>query len=432
MTVRVFLSSTKDDLDKNCRPRVLEAILKAQAEPVAMELWASTYRPALDLVLRKIEESTHYLGLFAYRRGWIPPGRTDSITEAEFDHALEKLPDRINVFIPKDGSPIAQALLELARQGQDEAATEEQARFLARVRTGGVVEFFEDVEELMIITMRCVMSWKYGSVLDRHPEPAPPPLAAAPAPPPARAVPAEQDVAELGRQAQAECFERDVIERLTPAGDETVAGVLVSGPPGHGHRPLMERLRRRFERESGNLHPLVVGCRPAWRDGGLEGLLAVLAREAGVGAFADVGAAAAHLGTLLGKTDVVLQVTLLQHFEDGVPGFVERFWSPLVAALPAGTPFRLLCLASHEGPVPAPPAWDAAVQACGGDAWDGRRLLRLPPLAPFTERELRRFLRPRVSDRAAEDTMVSSMMDGIDGNPGLLYQRLMEPDYWTL
>ena len=41
-------------------------------------------------------------------------------------------------------------------------------------------------------------------------------------------------------------------------------------------------------------------------------------------------------------------------------------------------------------------------------------------------------LRPRVPDRAAEDTMVSSLMDGIDGNPGLLYQRLMDPDYWTL
>jgi hypothetical protein len=422
MSLKVFVSSTKDDLDKDCRPRVLEVIAKAEVVPIAMENWPSRYKPALELVLEQIDGSTHYLGLFAYRRGWTPPGTTVSITEAEFEHARTRLPqEHVAVFIPAEGSPIARKLKKYAKDGQDEADAQAQAAFLARVRNNGTVESFRDVPELAMITMRCVMSWK-TPLIDR--------AGAAPARAASSvAVPGPDDVAELGRRAQEDCFETDLLDRLAGPGAPPAAGVLVSGPAGHGHAQLLGRLRRRFEAVSRRTHPCTVGCGPLWRKGGLQSLLRVLARETGAAELATMDAAAAHVASLLAQKDVVLQVTALQNFEGGVDGFVDQFWGPLVAALPAATPYRLLCLASHEGRTPDPPAWDATTQPCRAAPWDARRLVRLAPLEPFTAAELSLFLRARLDPDQA-DTMVTALMETTGGTPGLLYDALTDPANW--
>lgn len=419
MDVKVFVSSTKDDLDRECRPQVILSIRSAQALPIAMEDWPAEYAPALDEVKRKIEESTHYLGLFAYRRGWTPPDNPVSITEAEFDHACATLRGRIAVFVPAEGSPIAAVLMGYATAAQDEADTEAQVHFLKRVMGAGMVESFRDVGDLATRTTRCVIFWNRPLLemqLQRSRG--------------APGVPGPDDVAALGRTAQADCFEVDVLPRLAATGGATqAAGVLIHGPAGHGQAELLGRLERRFEAVSRRTHPLTVRCGALWRSGGLGSLLRVLARETGVAELATVAAAGAHLGTLLAQKDVVLRVTALQNYEGGVPGFVEQFWAPLVAALPAGTPYRLLCLATHEGTTPAAPAWEAAAQPCGSAPWDARRLLRLAELAPFTAAELSLFVRPRV-EPAQVDDLVTALMDATDGVPNLLYAELTDPANW--
>ncbi|HEX2208945.1 MAG TPA: hypothetical protein VHG93_14805, partial [Longimicrobium sp.] len=206
---------------------------------------------------------------------------------------------------------------------------------------------------------------------------------------------------------------------------------LISGPAGHGHAQLLGRLRRRFEEVSRRTHPVTIGCGPLWRTGGLQSLLRVLARETGVTELASVDAAAAHLASLLAQKDVVLQVTALQNFEGGVDGFASQFWAPLLAALPASTPYRLLCLATHEGRTPDAPAWDAATQPCGADPWEARRLVRLAALEPFTEEDLAFFLRRRV-EPAQVEPMAQGLIDTTGGMPALLYDALTDPANWPV
>lgn len=423
MSVRVFVSSTKNDLDPDCRPEVLRAIALAEAIAVAMETWPAEYLPALDLVKRKIDESTHYLGLFAYRRGWEPDGTT-SITEAEFDHARGRLPRQaLAVFIPKEKSPIAEVLLARAREAQDLASEEQQARFLDRVGGAGVVESFDSVPDLSIRATRCVIFWN-KPLLERKLEPPDDDAPAAPSP---------DELALLGRRAQADCFEADVLARLARAGGTSAAGALVSGPVGHGHPQVLSRLQRAFEAVSRRTHPCTIGCGPFWRGNSLSTLLTVLAKETGsTTPFPTVAAAAAYLGTQLAQKDVLLRVTAVQNFENGVAGFVEQFWAPLLDALPAGTTFRLLCLASHEGRTPAAPAWDAVTQPCGADPFDPRRLVRLPALEPFTETELSLFVRGRVEPARADELVAALMAESNEGVPNLLYEKLADPTYWTL
>jgi hypothetical protein len=419
MSLKVFVSSTRNDLDKDCRPQVIKAVTTAQGAPMVMETWPADYAPALEQVKQKIDESTHYVGLFAYRRGWTPPGSPVSITEAEFDHACARHQGRIAVFVPEEGSEIAAVLMGYAVAAQDEADTDAQIRFLKRVLGEGTVEAFEDVPDLARRATRCVLLWN-ESLLEMQLERTRG----------AGSAPRADEIAELGRKPQMDCFEADVLDRLAGAGGTSAVAALVWGAAGNGHAQLLARLRAEFDAVSRRMQAYTIGCGPLWRTGSLNSLLRVLARETRVAELASVSAAAAHLGALLAQKDVVLEVTRLQNFDNGVAGFVEQFWAPLVDALPAGTAYSLLCLGSHEGAAPAPPAWDAAVQPCGGEPFDPRRMVRLPGLEPFTPAELSRFLRSRVEpDQVAP--LVQAVMDTTGGSPALVYQTLAEPDFWT-
>jgi hypothetical protein len=206
--------------------------------------------------------------------------------------------------------------------------------------------------------------------------------------------------------------------------------VLVAGPAGHGHTRMAARLHRAFEGVSHHMKTCTVGCGPLWRGGSLRSLLAVLGREAGLAAPATTAEAAAQITSLLAQNDVALHVTRLQHFEDGVAGFVEQFWAPLVDALPA-TPYRLLCIATYEGdPAAQAAAWAGAVQPCGVDAPDPRRLALLPPLEPFTANEVALFVRRRLPP-ADVGGLVAALMADTGGVPDRLYELLLDPTTWS-
>lgn len=421
MSIKVFVSSTRHDLDPDCRPTLLKAVEAGGAQPIVMESWPAEYLPAFDLVCEKLKGSTHYLGLFAYRRGWIPPGRTASITEEEFNFARQNLGGSyIAVFVPKEGSEIAELLRE--RAGAQEPGEEEAQRtFLKRVLAEGVVESFGDVLDLSIRATRRVTLWNLPLLAEELERRAP-----------RGAVPRPDEMAELGRADHAHCFGTRVLPRLVGGGALAAAAVLVAGPPAYGQAQLVARLRRAFEGIARRTpRPLSVGCGPLWSSGGAQSLLRALGRELGQGEPASVAAVAARLGELLQANDLVLEVTQLQNFENGVRGFVELFWRPLVDSLPAGAPYSLLCLATHEGAAPAAGAWDGCVQGCDAGALDPRSLLLLPELRAFGAEELAVFVSPRV-DKAKTDPLVKALMAQSGGVPAYLYTLLTTPSTWDL
>lgn len=85
----VFISSTYDDL-ADYRLVVRDVALDLDFFPIMMEVFPAADRSSVDNVLRKIDEASVYIGIFAHRYGYCPAGSSTSITEIEYDYATSK------------------------------------------------------------------------------------------------------------------------------------------------------------------------------------------------------------------------------------------------------------------------------------------------------------------------------------------------------
>lgn len=86
-----YLSSTYEDL-KDHRRVVYEALRKAGHQVIAMEDYVAGDQRPVDKCLKDVEAADIYIGLFAFRYGYIPPAQHDnpkglSITELEYRRA---------------------------------------------------------------------------------------------------------------------------------------------------------------------------------------------------------------------------------------------------------------------------------------------------------------------------------------------------------
>src|ERR1035438_7487383 len=84
----VMISSTGRDLPEH-RPQVEDACLRQGFFPVMME-----HLPAADQAvsasLKMVDSAQVYLGIIAYRYGTVPSGCAISITEMEYNRAVER------------------------------------------------------------------------------------------------------------------------------------------------------------------------------------------------------------------------------------------------------------------------------------------------------------------------------------------------------
>ncbi|HMS84334.1 MAG TPA: DUF4062 domain-containing protein [Nitrospira sp.] len=86
-----YLSSTYEDL-KDYRRVVYEALRKAGHHVIAMEDYVAADQRPVDKCLKDVEAADIYIGLFAFRYGYIPPAQHEnpkglSITELEYRRA---------------------------------------------------------------------------------------------------------------------------------------------------------------------------------------------------------------------------------------------------------------------------------------------------------------------------------------------------------
>jgi tetratricopeptide (TPR) repeat protein len=102
-TRAVMISSTARDLSKKHREEVRMACERAGFHPrEMMEHLTALDSNAVDTSLGMVEQADVYLGIFAYRYGTIPTGFDLSITEMEFNRAVELNKPRLIFFIHKD------------------------------------------------------------------------------------------------------------------------------------------------------------------------------------------------------------------------------------------------------------------------------------------------------------------------------------------
>jgi hypothetical protein len=141
MSHRVFLSSTFDDL-KDYRRAVRDGIHKLGASEVSMETFgARDESPSSACERLAQEESDLFVGIYAYRYGYIPDGADISILELEYKAAsLVSLPRFI--YILDENQP-------WLKEHMDRGASEEKlAAFKATLLKRHICEKFSNRDQL--------------------------------------------------------------------------------------------------------------------------------------------------------------------------------------------------------------------------------------------------------------------------------------------
>ncbi len=94
----VMISSTARDLPEH-RDRIRRGCERAGFEPRMMENLPALDADAIAASLRMVEEADVYVGVLAYRYGHVPEGHDISITEMEYDRAVQLKKPRLIFFI---------------------------------------------------------------------------------------------------------------------------------------------------------------------------------------------------------------------------------------------------------------------------------------------------------------------------------------------
>ena len=135
---KIYISSTYRDLAEH-REAVYKALRQMRHDVVSMEDYSATSKPPLEKCLEDVAGCDVYVGIFAWRSGYRPPGHERSITELEYRQAVESGIDRL-IFLLDESAPWPQELIDEDR-GSIEA-------FRAELQSSYVVAFFSSAEEL--------------------------------------------------------------------------------------------------------------------------------------------------------------------------------------------------------------------------------------------------------------------------------------------
>lgn len=141
MDERVFVSSTFVDLEK-FRQAVQKAIRQLGAIDVSMEHFGARDEWPKEECLRLItKESDFFVGIYAHRYGHVPAGEEISITEAEYNAAVEAQLPRL-IYLVNEGTPWVPAHI-------DKGPAEVKLRqFKERLKAERICKDFSTAEEL--------------------------------------------------------------------------------------------------------------------------------------------------------------------------------------------------------------------------------------------------------------------------------------------
>ena len=146
-TMKIYVSSTWQDL-KPYRQAVYDQLRKLRLDAVAMEDFVAAEMRPLAQSIRDVSEADVYLGIFAWRYGYIPtegnPERR-SITELEYraagDHQKERL-----IFLLRDEAPWSPSLMD--SHSQDAQRGGQIRRFREELTARHAVGYFSTPDEL--------------------------------------------------------------------------------------------------------------------------------------------------------------------------------------------------------------------------------------------------------------------------------------------
>ena len=148
--MRIFVSSTSDDL-RDFRAAVVKQLSGPHHDIVSMDGYSADARGPVDKVLADVASADLYIGLFAYRYGWVPPGYDQSVTEMEFREAGRRGLPRLIFVVPND-AVWPMNLLEPA----ETYARMMKFRTALLTSTDFSLKYFRDKEQLLELVPRAI------------------------------------------------------------------------------------------------------------------------------------------------------------------------------------------------------------------------------------------------------------------------------------
>lgn len=169
--IDVMISSTARDLP-DYRQQAMDACVRQGMFPIMMEHLPAMDADAIQASLQMVEEAEIYLGIFARRYGYIPAGHHLSITEMEYNHAVERGIPRL-IFIVDD------LYAEDFEPDDDPTKIIKHQALLERLKVDQVVNFFtspadfraQAINSLSRINMRQTVNLHRPSVIPEPPIP---------------------------------------------------------------------------------------------------------------------------------------------------------------------------------------------------------------------------------------------------------------------
>jgi len=160
----IYVSSTDQDL-KDHRRAVFDALRKGSYQVKAMDDYIAADQQPLKKCLADVASADIYVGIFAFRYGYIPPLEHDnperkSITELEFRHA-EKLGKPCLTFLLRPDAPVGLSLAD-AFTGEGEKG-ERINQLREYLQTEKLASFFSTPHELVGLVLAAVASHLAGS-----------------------------------------------------------------------------------------------------------------------------------------------------------------------------------------------------------------------------------------------------------------------------
>ncbi|MDG4791230.1 DUF4062 domain-containing protein [Micromonospora sp. WMMD1102] len=145
---KVYVSATFRDLQEH-RAAVQLALRRLRVEDTAMESYVAEDRRPLERCLADVADCDVYIGIFAWRYGFIPPGFDRSITELEYREALAH-GKRCLIFLVDEEAPWPRSYVD---RGNDAVRIE---AFRAELADRHMCSLFSDPSQLAAMVTAAV------------------------------------------------------------------------------------------------------------------------------------------------------------------------------------------------------------------------------------------------------------------------------------
>ncbi|HXO39882.1 MAG TPA: DUF4062 domain-containing protein [Thermoanaerobaculia bacterium] len=165
MAYKVFVSSTRIDLPRH-REAVKNALLKTGYFPVEMEDFGARDAEPVTACLGLVGESDLFVGVYAWRYGFMPPGAARSITAEELEQARRLGKPRF-CFLVDESQPWP-AVPGMAEESPE---SRELLRALkSSLRAERMVASFNTPDELALEVVTALRGWEMAKAPAADPE----------------------------------------------------------------------------------------------------------------------------------------------------------------------------------------------------------------------------------------------------------------------